>query len=264
MKLIEYLPNFMQNIREFKELFKTEDVEIEKVNKAIEKIADEVIVKRAQDYGLDRYEKIYNTVNTASDLETRRLNILSKMNNRTPYTLKWLQNKLDELVGKENYTLQINYNAYTLTIRFDAFYSEATEIFKKDFKKQIPANILLGVTLYSYCNTFIGSTLVQKEYKTLTVDTSTIIENEQIKNVNYSAGTVVQKEYSTLKIDDSVIEESEQIPQENKIAISAVQKEFTKLYQDNNIIEEKESIKNTMYSSGNIVQKEFIKMEEEK
>lgn len=233
MKLIEYLPKFMQDIREFKELFSSEDIEIEKLNAAIEKITDEVIVKRAQDYGLERYEKIYNTVNTSSNLETRRLNILSKMNNRTPFTIKWLQSKLNEMVGKENYTLEINYNSYTLTIRFDAFYSEATEIFKKDLKKQIPANILLGITLYSYCDTYIGSTIIQKEYKTLTIDASTIIEKEQINNINYSAGMVIQKEFSTLKIDDSVIKEQEQILQENRIAINTIQKEYIEMKEEN-------------------------------
>lgn len=264
MKLIEYLPNFLQGIKEFKELLNAEDIEVEKINAAIEKITDEVIVKNAQDYGLDRYEKIYRTSNIASDLTTRRLNILSKMNNRTPYTLKWLRSKLDEMVGKENYTLKIDYNSYTLTIRFDAFYSEATEIFKKDFKKQIPANILLGITLYSYCNTYIGSTIVQKEYKKLMIDTSTIIEKEQINNDNYMAGIIIQKEFNTLKIDNSIIREKGQVLQEDKIAISAIQKEFTSLYQDNNVIKQQERINNTIYSSSNILQKEFIEMKEEK
>lgn len=199
MKLIEYLPKFMQDIKEFKELFNTEDIEIEKLNEAIEKITDEVIVKRAQDYGLTRYEKIYNTVNTSSDLEIRRLNILSKINNRTPFTMKWLQGKLNEMVGEDNYSLEIDYNSYTLTIKFDALYSEAVEIFKKDFTKQIPANILLGIKLFSYCNTYIGSMIVQKEYKEMKVDTSTIVQKEQINNINYNAGLLIQKEYIEMK-----------------------------------------------------------------
>ena len=59
MKLIEYLPNFMQDIKEFKELFSAEDIEIEQLKVAIEKIFSEIIVKTAEGYGLDRYEKIY-------------------------------------------------------------------------------------------------------------------------------------------------------------------------------------------------------------
>lgn len=76
------------------------------------------------------------------------------MNNRTPYTLKWLRSKLDEMVGKENYTLKIDYNSYTLTIRFDAFYSEATEIFKKTLKadtsKYFVRNYFIFLLQYIY------------------------------------------------------------------------------------------------------------------
>lgn len=232
MKLIEYLPKFMQDIREFKELFSTEDIEIEKLNAAIEKITDEVIVKRAQDYGLTRYEKIYNTVNTSSDLEIRRLNILSKMNNRTPFTMKWLEGKLNEMVGEDNYSLDIDYDSYTLTIKFDALYSEASEIFKKDFTKQIPANILLGIKLFSYCNTSIGAMVVHKEYEELAIDTSTIIQKEQINNINYNANLVIQKEFTTLKVDDSTIIEKEEILQDNGIAINTIQKEFIEMKEE--------------------------------
>lgn len=39
MKLIEYLPNFMQDIKEFKELFSAEDIEIEQLKIAIKKFS---------------------------------------------------------------------------------------------------------------------------------------------------------------------------------------------------------------------------------
>jgi len=60
-------------------------------------------------YGLDRYEKIYNLSNDTNDLTARRYNILAKINNRVPYTMNWLKNKLNNTIGKENYKINIDF-----------------------------------------------------------------------------------------------------------------------------------------------------------
>ena len=59
MKLNEYMPPFLKDVREFKEIFATEDKELEYMNNLIASMLTEVIVKTANSYGLTRYEKIY-------------------------------------------------------------------------------------------------------------------------------------------------------------------------------------------------------------
>ena len=62
MNLIKYMPPFLKEVREFKEIFGAEDIQIEKLNNQINSMLREVIVKTAEDYGLRRYEKIYDTI----------------------------------------------------------------------------------------------------------------------------------------------------------------------------------------------------------
>lgn len=162
MKLVEYLPSFMQDIREFKELFATEDIEIEKLKDAVDKIFSEIIVKTAESYGLDRYEKIYQ-INAESDiLEARRLKILLKINDKVPYSYKWLINTLDTVLGKENYRISIDYANYKMKIEILLNYSELAEILRKDLIKHIPANIELDYRLFTNMQLNIGAIVTQE------------------------------------------------------------------------------------------------------
>lgn len=147
MKLIEYLPEFLQNIREFKELFEAEDIEIEKLKMAINKVVTEPIVETATSYGLERYEKIYNITDKAETIEGRRFNILLKMNDKVPYSYKWLTNTLDTLVGEKNYALDIDYNNYSMSLEVIALFKEIAIMMQKELREKIPANMKLEVSL---------------------------------------------------------------------------------------------------------------------
>ena len=145
MKLIEYLPNFMQDIKEFKELFSAEDIEIEQLKIAIEKIFSEIIVKTAEGYGLDRYEKIYQ-INAESDLlEARRLKILLKINDKVPYSYKWLVNTLDTILGENNYKINIDYANYKIVISIVYLFGDIANILKRDLREQLPANLVRNI-----------------------------------------------------------------------------------------------------------------------
>ncbi len=148
MKLIEYMPLFLQDVREFKEIFNVEDKEIDSLKEQIENVLKEIIVTTAEGYGLERYEKIYNIQNNTTDIETRRFNILSKINNRLPYSINWLINKLNNTVGPENYTLDVDHNNYSVKIEIMALFQDIAILLNKDLREQLPANLIITVTLY--------------------------------------------------------------------------------------------------------------------
>lgn len=158
MKLIEYYPLFLQDIREFKLISNIEDTELEKIQNKVEEILKEVIVNTAESYGLNRYEKIYNLSNDTNDLTARKYNILAKINNRVPYTMNWLKNKLNNTIGKENYKINIDYNNYTLTVEILAVFKEVAEVLNKDLREQLPANLKVAVNLFQteQCNQYVG------------------------------------------------------------------------------------------------------------
>lgn len=209
MKLIEYLPNFMQDIKEFKELFSAEDIEMEQLKVAIEKIFSEIIVKTAEGYGLDRYEKIYQ-INAESDLlEARRLKILLKINDKVPYSYKWLVNTLDTVLGKENYKVAIDYANYNMKIEILLNYSELAEILKKDLIKHIPANIKMDIDLFAQTTCYIGANIRQVSYEKIDTCIETINEKEKVSMNEIIGANIREQSYINIKSNSEVYKEKE-------------------------------------------------------
>lgn len=162
MQLIKYLPEFLQEIREFKELFAAEDIELEKLQKAVDSIEKEVIVNTAESYGLDRYEKIYNIKKTSDDVDVRRFNILSKINNRVPFTLKWLDNKFKQLAGEGNYIINVDYANYKITISIAYLFGDIADTLKKELRSLLPANMIIQINLFSNAKAYVGAIVHEK------------------------------------------------------------------------------------------------------
>ncbi len=95
--------------------------------------------------GIERYEKIFNIKNKENTLNERKFVIESIFSNRVPFTMKWLKNKLDQLVGKDNYIIDMDYANYNLTVKISYLFPNAVNLLKNDLRKNIPANLELEV-----------------------------------------------------------------------------------------------------------------------
>lgn len=207
MKLVEYMPPYLKNVLEFNKIFDAEDIEVENMRYSINTMLREVIVKTARSYGLKRYEKIYNITNEAETIEARRMNILFKINNRVPYTLRWLINTLNESIGEENYKLVAN--GYELHITINLEYTEAAEMLKSNLVKQIPANIQLDYQLETKINEFVGAAISRQDYINLNAVAFERIEDLKINENNDIGINVINKEYVNLQPNkDAIIENS--------------------------------------------------------
>lgn len=74
--------------------------------------------------------------------------ILSKINNKLPYTENWLKNKLNNTIGEDNYTINIDYNNYSVKIEIMALYKDIALLLNMDLKEQLSANMQLTVNLF--------------------------------------------------------------------------------------------------------------------
>ncbi len=169
MKIIEYIPFFLQKVREFKIISNLEDEELENIRLQIDKILKEVIIETSEGYGLERYEKIYNINTTNEDIDIRRFNIISKINNKAPFTLKWLDNKLKQLVGKENYKINVDYNNYKVTISIVYLFGDIANTLQKDLIELLPANLIIQINLFSNCNLHLVGIAHEKQHIKLEV-----------------------------------------------------------------------------------------------
>lgn len=199
MNLIKYMPPFLKEVREFKEIFGAEDIQIEKLNNQINSMLREVIVKTAEDYGLRRYEKIYGITRPAETLEARRMAILLKMNNRVAYTYKWLIQTLNKAIGAENYKITTDFNNYKMNIEIALNYTEAAELLKNDLVKQMPANIELDYRLTSKINCISGAIISQQTYMVLNTEKMKEIENVKINENNNFGLNLRQQSYIDIK-----------------------------------------------------------------
>lgn len=149
MSLINYLPPFLREIREYKEIMNVGDIEIDKIKNQVENLKEEMNIANASEYVIKRYEKILGIKNNADlNLDERKLIIRNLFLNRAPYTVLWLKNKLESICGKDNYDISIDYNNYFINIQIGYLFKEATEELRKDLINIIPANLNLLVDFW--------------------------------------------------------------------------------------------------------------------
>lgn len=226
MNLIEYMPPFLKEVKEFNRIFDTEDIEIKNMRAQINKLLSEVIVKTADSYGLERYEKIYGITKIAETIEARRMNILFKMNNRVPYTLKWLINTLDEAIGKGNYKLTTDFKNYELNIEINLNYTEAAEILKTNLVKQIPANLQLNYELVSQINEYIGAVVSQQSYIDLYVVGIETKENVELNQINNIGLNLSSQEYMELEPNTDLTIENENISLDSETGLKVSRQDY--------------------------------------
>lgn len=157
--LIGQLPPFLQNIKEYKEICSAEYIELKDLEDKIEEIIKEISAETATGYGLERYEKILNIVNTTTNAEERRFKIKSKLTNQLPFNLKWIENKLKSLVGEGNFLIDLDNENYKITIQISYVFPDVANVLNRDLRLQLPANLLIMVNLFQTenANLYIGA-----------------------------------------------------------------------------------------------------------
>ena len=209
MKLNDYMPPYLSNIREFKQIFNTEDIELENLLLEVNKIPSEIIVKTAESYGLERYEKIYGIKNIAETLEARRVSILLKINSNVPYTYNWLIKTLNEAIGKENYKIETDFKNYKMLIHFRLEYTEAAEMLNQNLIKQIPANIKMDIDLFAQTSFFIFAIIRLVCYEKIDTCIETINEKEKVNMNEIIGANIREQSYINIKSNNEVYKEKE-------------------------------------------------------
>jgi hypothetical protein len=183
--LISYLPGILQNVREYTVIMDAENPEFQQVFDTSEVLVDDLFITTATIQGLKRYESILSVKPSDQDtVETRRLRIISRWNDRIPYTWNALKDKLDVLCGVNNYTLDLENEIYTLNFEVHlGTYGALDELFSM-LQQLLPANLIFiidNVLLQGDTEeVFLGSAMVQGYHYTLTSDINTTYSSDGI------------------------------------------------------------------------------------
>ncbi len=137
-KIFDYWIPKIQDINEFKKLADAEQSEIDLFNQKVKQFPKEIIVSTATNVGLSRYENMLG-LHKKETTELRRTHIIQNLNNSLPFTLQYFNNLLNNVIGKDDYWLEIS--AYHLELGVISTKEDLLEMLREDLRKKIPANI---------------------------------------------------------------------------------------------------------------------------
>lgn len=117
--LFVLLPEYFQVIKDFIYLMNTEQIELEKLWGYVVRVWNNYFIQTADEQTLSQYEDMLGLYPSPTDsLDIRRWRILNRFRQRLPFTLPMLYEILNGLVGLGNYTVDIDYPNYKMTVNF--------------------------------------------------------------------------------------------------------------------------------------------------
>ena len=129
--LLSLLPTWYRDILDYQEICQTEESQFEALAGAITAVADNFFFQTMDASAVAQWEQIFGiSANPALEtLDFRRVRLLNRISTQPPFTLAFLQQKLDELIGPGRWTVTVDYPNYTLYIESSALnQSYATEV----------------------------------------------------------------------------------------------------------------------------------------
>lgn len=148
INILSYLPDFIKEFREFEKLAEAENPELLAIWGTLKNVKDDQFVKDSTENGVKSWEKILRITPKGSDtLEDRKFRILTRVNEKLPYTYKKLEQQLATLCGEEGYSLKLLNSVYTLIVRVALEAKSNFEEVKKLLQRTVPANMIIDLSL---------------------------------------------------------------------------------------------------------------------
>ncbi len=148
INVINYLPDFLKEFREFKALAEAENPELLCAWEAYEELLKNQFVNDAEEPGVKRWETILGLLPKGSDtLDTRRFRILTRLNEKLPYTRRILEQQLAALCGEGGYLVDIKNGEYTLAVRVAMAARAKFEEVGSLLGRIVPANMVIDLSL---------------------------------------------------------------------------------------------------------------------
>ena len=114
----ELFPSVYDGVLEISVLSETDDVLLDRALAKLERAQLNQFILTADEETISVYEKMFSILAnpTTETLQFRRERILNRMSLQPPFTMRWLQNKLDEIIGVGKWSAYVDYANRTLYI----------------------------------------------------------------------------------------------------------------------------------------------------
>lgn len=116
--IIDYLPAWFRYVVELQAICNSESEQFEILAQQINDVADNFFFQTMDEGAVGMWEKVFNIVPNLENetLQFRQARLLNRISTRPPFTLGFLYQKLDSIIGKGQYQITIDYPNYTLYI----------------------------------------------------------------------------------------------------------------------------------------------------
>lgn len=120
--LLEQLPAWYREVLDYQEICRTEQRELDALAHEINAVGDNFFFQTMGLQAVEMWENILGIVpnQETEDLAFRRFRLLNRISSRPPYTMAFLAQKLDEIIGPGKWTVRMDYASYTLYIESSA------------------------------------------------------------------------------------------------------------------------------------------------
>lgn len=130
-ELLPLLPPWYREILDYQEICKSEEAQLEALARTIHAVADNFFFQTMEESAVAQWEEVLRIVPNpqTEGLAFRRARLLNRVSSRPPFTLGFLYQKLDELIGPGEWQVRVDYPSYTLYVESSAQnQSYATEV----------------------------------------------------------------------------------------------------------------------------------------
>ena len=170
--VLSCLPPVLQEVYEMHAVAEGENGELNRLWQGIEDFTNDQFVESATENGVSRWEKMLHISPKATDtLTERKLNILVKLSGQHSYTLRVLEQQLEAICGTGNYTVSVDYGAYTLSVRIALASASNYDAVKALLERVTPANMIIDFSLlyhqYGDYTTYTHTQLAPYAYQQL-------------------------------------------------------------------------------------------------
>lgn len=146
--ILRYLPPILHEIKELQKISELENPTLEQVWQMVEDALNNQFVVSAKEDGLTRYEKMFKLVaGESEDIETRRFRVMSRYQERLPFSWLVVENSLDTLLGKGNYELTRSTSEKWIRVRLELTVQRQFEVVEMMLERVTPQNVILYVEI---------------------------------------------------------------------------------------------------------------------
>ena len=163
--LLSLLPEWYREVLEYQQIARAEETVFDALGVEIEAVLQNFFFQTMDESAVGQWEQIFGVSPNPSveTLEFRRARLLNRISTRPPFTLGFLYQKLDELIGPGEWTVTVDYANYTLYIESSAENQQyATEV-SYTINQIKPAHIVFVNTPYTKSGVLLSETIELSE-----------------------------------------------------------------------------------------------------